>query len=109
MPDISSPIKERLAYESDLPEATQVAYHAVVHLLIPCVDPFGIAIDDESAAMEYVSETLRDNFLDWGYVVAIDPDTGEALEGDGLETKQTPIAVTVCAPYVEGSFLEFEE
>jgi hypothetical protein len=109
MPEIQSPIKDRLPYDSEIPAATQKAFHAVVHLVIPSVDPFGVAIDDESGAMEYLSETLRDNFLDWGYVVAIDPETGEALEGEGLETKQTPIPILVSSPYVEGTFLNNDE
>jgi hypothetical protein len=106
MASITDQIKERLPYDAEVPATTQRAYHAVVHLIIPHV---GESIEDESDAMEYVSETLRKNFLDWGYVRGLDPETGEALEGDGLDVLQTPIPIVVSSPYVEGSFVYYDK
>jgi hypothetical protein len=108
MPEIASPIKDRLPSDSPIPAGTQKAFHAVVHLVIPSIDPYGLAIADSEAAMAYVTETLCDKFLDWGYVVAIDPETGEAIEYDAPDRLQTPIPVTVCSPYVEDSFFNYD-
>jgi hypothetical protein len=73
-----------------LPTDTQPAYHAVVHLVVPDVG-------SEAAAADYISETLRDLFLDWQYVMSPEPDAMGSL--------QTPIQITVSKPYLEGSFL----
>lgn len=98
------PIAESLPYDSVILDGgtTQPAYHAVVHLLVPCFDRNGNPVDSEAAAQDYVSETLRGLFLDWGYVRATDPETGEAIEGE--EGMQSPIPITVCRPYIEGTF-----
>lgn len=83
---------------------TQPAWHAVVHLVVPCFDRNGNPVDSVAAAQDYISETLRNQFLDWGYLRATDPETGEPVEGDiGL---QQPIPIVVCQPYVEGTFLD---
>ena len=99
-----SPIEARLPYDAAVPAGTQVAFHAVVHLVIPCVDAFGTPVGNVDDACDYVSETLRDQFLDWGYVVAVDLETGAPVEGAGRH--QVPVAITVCEPYVEGTFLD---
>lgn len=83
---------------------TQPAYHAVVHLLVPCFDCNGNPVDSQAAAEDYISETMRGLFLDWGYVRSIDPETGEMV--DGPEGMQTPLEITVCRPYIEGTFGE---
>lgn len=90
------PIAESLPYDSDVPEEVQDAWHAVVHLVVPCRDGNGAAVDNAAAAADYITETLRGRFLDWGYVAT--------PEGD----PQTPIPVLVPRPYVEGTFLEDE-
>lgn len=59
-----------------------------------------IPVTSEDHAQDYISETLRGLFLDWGYVLAPD------VEGEGEPTPpQTPIPITVSDPYVEGTFL----
>ena len=88
------PIAESLPYDSDAPEEVQVAWHAVVHLVVPCRDRNGAPVDIETEACDYIAEALRGRFLDWGYV-------GTA-EGD----RQRPIPISVSRPYVEGTFLD---
>lgn len=90
------PIAEALPFDSDVPDAAQPAWHAVVHLVVPCVDRNGTPVDSQAAAEDYIAETLRKQFLDWGYVLTEDGD------------RQTPIPITVCQPYVEGTFLSEE-
>lgn len=77
------------------PGETQPAYHAVVHLLVPCFDRNGTPVDSQASAEDYIAETLRGEFLDWGYVV-------DAESGD----RQTPLPITVVRPYIEGTFGE---
>jgi hypothetical protein len=97
------PIAESLPFHAnEQPTGQQRAYHAVVHLLVPCFDQNGNPVVSKTEAEDYISETLRGLFLDWGYVRAIDPETGEAV--DGPEGMQTPLELTVCRPYVEGTF-----
>lgn len=87
---MNDPIGESLPYDAEKPEATQIAWYAVVHILIPSHDRAGTPVDSEAAACDYVSETLRNQFLDWGY------DRGYNL----------PSPIEVCKPYVEGTFLD---
>lgn len=104
MPEISTPIKDRLEAGSLIPEESQVAYHCVVHILIPNRDRFGQMISGEEEAERYLGEILDEEFLDWDYLTASDPETGEAIEGpDGF---CRPIRVEVSEPYVTSTFLE---
>lgn len=88
-----------IGQDAPLPEQTQPAYHAVVHLVVPGThnggphhgEPIG-----EAGAADYIAETLRDQFLDWQYVTIYE-------DGDGAY--QSPIHITVSKPYVEGTFL----
>ncbi len=82
--------------------SNQPAYYAVVHLLVPCFDRNGNPVESQAEAEDYISETLRGLFLDWGYVRAIDPETGQTVEGP--EGMQTPLEIVVCRPYIEGTF-----
>ena len=77
-------------YDGPDPAGTQPAFHAVVHLLVPGTTEDGRPMTDASAA-DWISETLRDNFLDWWY------DTDHHRPG-----MREP--VTVLSPYIEGSF-----
>lgn len=80
----SDPIAESLPIHTDIvTEGTQVAWYAVVRVLIPHTDVNGTPVDSVDAASDYVSETLRGQFLDWAY-------------------DERPTAVTVTDPYVEG-------
>lgn len=99
---VKNPIAESLPYDSSVSDDTQPAWHAVVHLCIPHIDENGTPVDTVAAAEDYIAETLRDKFLDWGYVRATDPETGEAVPG--WVGMQIPIPITVCDPYVEGTF-----
>lgn len=59
------------------------AHHAVVHVVTPSLG--------EAEARAHIEQVLSSHFLDWGYVRAFDPETGEVVAGEhGL---QTPIAV----------------
>ena len=98
-----NPIDERLSLDSEIPDGTQVAFHAVVHLLVPCVDRAGNPIRDIIDASDYIAETIRDEFLDWGYVMGIDQETGEASTNP--DDRQSPIEIIVSRPYVEGTFI----
>jgi len=84
------------------PLGQQPAYHAVVHLLVPCFDAAGNPVTSQAEAEDYIAETLRGQFLDWGYVHATDPETGDVIEGP--EGMQSPVEITVCRPYIEGTF-----
>lgn len=100
---MTNPIVDALPYHTDEePTGTQDAWHAVIHLVIPHTDINGNPVDTEADASDYVSETLRGQFLDWGYVVAptADPDDSEET------ALQTPIRIVVSDPYIEGTFLE---
>ena len=88
------PIAESLPYDSDVPEEVQNAWHAVVHLVVPCRDRNGAPVDTETEACDYIAETLRERFLDWGYVETAGRD------------RQRPIPISVSRPYVEGTFLD---
>lgn len=81
--------------ETSMPTEKQPAYHAVVHLVVPGTDENGNTIS-EAAAIDYISYTLQDRFLDWSYI-----NTHE--DGDSF---QTPIQITVCKPYIEGTFIQ---
>lgn len=98
---MSNPILDSLPCDTDTEQTgSQAAWHAVVHLVVPCTDLNGTAVDSAAAASDYISETLRGRFLDWGYVLAPD------VEGTGEPTApQTPIPILVCDPYIEGTFL----
>src|SRR5690554_1468282 len=92
-------IEEALPSHTDEePTGSQQAFHAVVHLLLPGGDENGRPMDADNAR-DWISEALRDRFLDWGFVRTGDPQAG--VPGD----LQTPVQVTVCRPYVEGTFL----
>lgn len=91
-------IDTSLPFDTDAePTGSQPAFHAVVHLVIPGVDEDGRPMDAD-AASEWISEALRERFLDWAFVPATDPETGEV--GD----LQEPISIQVCQPYIEGTF-----
>lgn len=90
-------------HTDELPTATQPAFHAVVHLLVPGVNDKSEPMD-ETWASDWISETLRDRFLDWGYVRDAF-DLGTMTEGD----LQTPVRIEVLKPYVEGTFLSDED
>lgn len=88
----TNPIAETISAGDDTtpaPRGTQPAWSAVVHLLIPHTDRYGTAVTTPDQAMEYISETLRGEFLDWGYAINIE--------------HATVFPVEVCEPYVEGS------
>jgi hypothetical protein len=89
-----NPIADTLPPGEDEPSGLQTAWHAVVHILVPCIDKSGVPVESETAAIDYISETLRSEFLDWGYMV------------DEEGSRLTPIPITVCEPYVEGTFNE---
>lgn len=98
-----NPIEETLPSDSPVRGGSQTAWHAVVHLLVPCRDNHGNPVSTQAAAEDYISETLRGQFLDWGYVRATDLETDEPILGES--GFQGPIPILVCDPYVEGSFL----
>lgn len=83
---MTSPIDDTLPFhhEGDEPTDRQQAWVATVRIVIPCRDRNGTTVDSEAAACDYVSETLRDQFLDWSY-------------------DQPPVEIEVFEPYVEGS------
>lgn len=84
----TSPIDQVLPFDhdGDDPTGSQSAFIATVRILVPCRDRNGTPVADENDAMDYISETLREQFLDWAYVNQDDP-------------KQ----ITVSEPYVEGT------
>ena len=104
---VPNPIGDSLPRDSEIPEGRQIAFHAVVHLVIPAFDPDGNQIRTTVHAEDYVSAQLRGLFLDWAYVEATNPDTGKPIPMTGWN-KQRPIKITVCDPYVERTFLTEE-
>lgn len=63
----------------------QVAWRAIVYVLVPPADLYGRAVGTPTDASDYLSNELGEgNLLDWGYVAR-------------------PTPVTVSDPYVEGS------
>lgn len=88
MNEQSNPIKESLPYDSEIPGGVQPAYEAFVRVLVPCVDVNGTPVNTVAAAADYIAETLRSQFLDWGYPA----------------WAPCPSLTTVCDPYVEGTF-----
>lgn len=110
MPSIDPPavemhpaIAETLPFHTDEdPTGTQPAFHAVIHVVVPGVDEHGQPMD-EARASDWIAELLRFRVLDWGYVRSFDLETLEP--GD----PQTPIPITVCKPYIEGTFLSDDD
>lgn len=83
---MSDPIGESLPYHTDAePTGEQPAWEAVVKILIPHTDRNGTPVASHAAAEDYMSETLRGQFLDWAYVSLVEQ-------------------VKVSDPYIEGSF-----
>jgi hypothetical protein len=106
---VNNPIAESLPYDSPVPDELQwqPAWHAVIHVLLPHTDKNGTLVVSTADAEDYISETLRGQFLDWGYVRAIDPETGEPVEGES--GMQGPLRIHVLDPYIEGTFGYDEE
>jgi hypothetical protein len=82
---MSNPIGESLPYDSALPSDTQSAWVCTIRVLIPHTDVNGTPVRSEAAASDYLSETLRGQFLDWGFA------------DEGLHR------TVVVDPYVEGT------
>lgn len=66
--ELTHPIDTVLPLDAESGDRSQRTYHAVVHLVVPDCDRYGNVIDTTAAASDYIAETLRDRFLDWGYV-----------------------------------------
>lgn len=93
---MKDPIQEALPFHTDKePKGVQVAWKATINILVPCVDKNGEPVSNLAEAQDYVSETLRGLFLDWGYVKA---DLGTKQPDGGLRP------IVVLQPYIEGTF-----
>lgn len=93
---MKNPIQEALPFHTqEQPQGVQVAWKATINILVPCVDKNGQPVSNLAEAQDYVSETLRGQFLDWGYVKA----DASTKQPDG---NLKPIVVL--QPYIEGTF-----
>ncbi len=83
---MTDPISESFAchHVGPPPIETQPAWVATIRIVVPCADRNGVRVDVEAAAEDYIAETLRGEFLDWGYVERVS-------------------RITVSRPYREGS------
>lgn len=88
-------------------QPTQTVHHVSVHLVIPAIDSDGTPITTAEDAQKYLAQTLGAGFLDWEYVRATDPATGEPVAG--TEGLCTPIPAEVPLPYNDGDFFAQED